>query len=270
MGSLRARIDMKCDFALCKITNIKQPFTCVWCNRHFHKQCLLQYRCNPNVLFVKTHNIQCNFCNPKRPFQTENDRDNGITIYRYGINANKSLEMSKSKYERQYIYPIGFCSTRRFPSYKTPGQMTTIKLEIACVDECFFEMNVTGKKDVYLFRVTFQDDLENSINVLRSLRLVTSKINEKYTSKKINSSAIKLFGLDNIYIQYLISIHVPGAQEISITSSETKLQEIYDKDQIDKCISFNETTDEFLYSVNTGVWARNKRCFDPQKQLFYF
>lgn len=261
---------MKCDYTFCCVTHTDPYLNCIWCNRHFHKQCLLSVRYDPDILFEKNSNIQCTFCNPNIPFRLAKDN---ITIHRYGKYVISSFELTKPPSERKFIYPIGFCSSRCFPSYKKSNENTVIYCEILCVDEKYLEDNSTGEKDDYLFKVTFQDDPDNPIEVIHSLRLLATKINERFNCKKMNTSATKLFGLDNIYVQYLISVHVPNAQEISLNSSETLLQQMYDNDNIDKCI-FTTCKDvrpeKFLYSVNNKMLLRNKKSFDPQKHMFNF
>jgi hypothetical protein len=146
--------------------------------------------------------------------------------------------------------------------------MTTVKCEILCVDEYIEQEDITGDKDVYLFKVTYDDDKSNPICVLNSLRNLAAKINDKYTSRKLQSG-IKLFGLNQDYIQYLIHIHVPNAQDISSVNPEVLLQRMYDNGQIDRCVNrgFKRSGEmnPFLYCVN----ETQNVSFDPQKQLFY-
>ena len=62
--------------------------------------------------------------------------------------------------------------------------MTTVTCEVLCVDECIFENDTIGTRDVYLFRVVYEDDPKNPITVLHSLRYLALKVNEKYSSRK--------------------------------------------------------------------------------------
>ena len=262
-----------CDYTLCKVTSGESPnMSCVWCNRIFHKQCLLQNRFNPEILFEPTYSIQCNFCNPSIPFQMfEYPSDDIITVINYGEYIDSNLEINKANSERDYIYPIGFKSSRMFPSYKT-NRMTKVTCEILCVDECVFENDTMGTKDVYLFKVIYEDDPDNPVTVLNSLRYLALKINERYSSRKIGSG-VKMFGLNQEYIQYLILLHVPNAQDISTTCTDKLIQTISDNNQLDRCVNYENTLKSskeikpFLYTVNK---IPNIVSFDPQKQLFYF
>jgi len=261
-----------CDYVLCNIRNSKRnitQYTCVWCNRNFHKQCLFKDRLNPNVLFEHNNNIQCSFCDPKLPLQVyETNSNDIITINSYGTYVDEDLETKKYKSETNFVYPIGYTCTRRLPSYKNQYSHVDVKCEIHTVDEKYLEGTGPGNKDVYLFRVIYQDDQDNPIEVLGSLRYLAAKINEKYTSKKITVNGLKFFGLDIDYVQYLISTHVPDADEFGY-SRDMLLQKICDDGKLDKCTIdlVNKYTDEntYIYGVNRQLTTVS---LDPQKQLF--
>ena len=205
----------------------------------------------------------------------ESGPDDLITIHDYGDYIDHELEKRKTKSEENYIYPIGFKSTRPFPSYKYPNSMTLISCEIDIADEMVLQDDENyGQKDVYVFRVTFKDDQENPIEVINSLRGIAAKVNEKYKSKK-TSSGLKLFGLHSDYVQYLIRLHIPDACDVSNVDSHLLWTNMNEQSMIDKyvdnplkrSINGGGVQNGFLYSINKQH-AYTK--FDPQKQQFYF
>lgn len=277
---------MKCDNVQCKvhtkITNT-QLLTCIWCKRKFHKQCLMY---NTIVLFEKSNNIECSYCNPMYPIQIEEEgvlRNKNLQIIHLGDSIIPELEQSKYKIDMNYIYPIGYCSKRKFPSYKHKGVSTTIKCEILYVDENYFKpLCGCGDKDVYLFKITFEDDKYNPIEVLRSPKFIAGHIKKRYTSLNMSSSGKTLFGLNNLYIQYLILIHVQGTQDFHTKTPAQLFERLCDNNSVKyNCGAKHQSnSSNFLYSVNQDVWNVHDRTsmiseiggelFDPQKELFNF
>ena len=245
--------------------------TCIWCNRKFHKQCLLKNDYDPQILFEKTSNIECTFCNPQFPIKVKNNiqtiGSKILTIERYGHYISPFLEYSKIQSDKKYLFPIGYRSSRMFPSYKT-DQKTRIRCEIYCVDEKCLE-NESGEKDVFLFKVTFEDDPDNPIQVLNSPRYISTKIKERYSKHIMLPSSRTIFGLDDLYVQYLLHIHVKGAQEACTIDYNNILTEIANANKIDKVVKYQrrkKRVPSFLFSVNKEPGFN----FDPQKELFNF
>lgn len=267
-------IETMCDYLYCKTntntnTNTEKNCKCIWCNRIFHRQCLLTNKCNTDLYFEVSTNIQCNYCNPAIPFTLQNEQlSDEFEIRSYGTYVDQDLEDSKAEYEKQYLYPVGFVSSRSFPSYKIIGTKTTITCEIFCANNDF------TNDDEYIFKITFIDDPDNPVYATKSLRLISSELKKRLPHKQI-PSGIKIFGLDREYIQYLISIHVPGAQDIISNQKDyTELFTIlYETKQVDRYVTYdikNNNPNTLITKYLFNVHSQDRSNFDPQKQLFIF
>lgn len=278
---------MKCDYINCNNLGTDKR-SCMWCNRKFHNKCLSISM----SMFNRHNNIECSFCSPGSlgsPVVID-----GLQLCTYGDYIMPNMELLKSPSERIYIYPIGYTCKRIFPSYMKPNSFTTVLCEILCVDENYFDLQKgCGKKDAYLFRLSFEDDLANPVEVLKSPKFLGRQIRERFSNSQEFPRGHLIFGLDNKYIQYLILLHVPLAAEVSINCVENLLAEMADSGIIDKytlstpAISpipakYNPRQ-SFIFNIHKRIHAKKQQSnkfnfgpkkndpqkgFDPQKELF--
>lgn len=188
---------------------------CVWCGREFSKSFLfynnhktiIPYQPTNKYDILFQNSYECTFCNPSFPLNVcDNEKKGQFTIINIGsyLGNNNNIEESNNRF---YLYPVDYCVVRRYKSYlyKTT---TYIKCEILEVDENYLQVPYSpGKKDVLLFRITYADDPDNPIEVLNNLYKVSSVLKERYRSTSVLTGHT-LFGLDSLYTQYLIRIHV--------------------------------------------------------------
>ena len=240
-----------------------------------------------DVLYNSGHMFECNLCTPNVPVNIY-DKFGELRLCSYGDYVASTLERSKYKSEQSTIYPIGFTSQRRFPSYKFPHTTTTITCEISCVDENYLDLPTTqqhGNKDVFLFTVTFEDDKDHPIQVLNSMRYISAKIREKYNGPKSIPSARKIFGICLAYVQYLIVLHVPQADDVCPMTSDELLQ-LIDCDDVHAFRPHCKTpTPDYMLDAHNQyscggegdtLMPNNEETrnlcswFDPQLELFNF
>lgn len=278
---------MQCDYTHCNTATINPTLTCIWCNRNFHPQCSLNTQHTPHTPHTSNY-IECLFCKPSLPLQlnfTHYRQQHIVTIHNYGHHVNPDLELTKCTSERKYTYPIGYRCSRTFPSYKTPGSHTNITCEIQEIDENYLDINKQcGNKDIFLFNILFQDDPHNPIQILNSLRTLATTIRNRFTTHKHIPSGHSIFALNNLYTQYLISLHVPRASNTSIYSPEDIFEQLSDNNMVDKYIDnqhdnqhnnqhniqsfiFNTTKHTSTDEITT---SNHHNIFDPQKELFNF
>lgn len=188
---------------------------CIWCNRKFKKSSLFysfSSSFSSSSLLLFNDSFECTFCTPQFPITLHDDSiDNKITIF----NIGSYLDLNKVK---EYLYPIDYCISRKYKSYLFKAY-TNVKCEILSVDENYFRKPyIAGKKDVLLFRATFEDDINNPLEVIDDLYHMAPLLKERYRSQ--SPATHELFGLNNLYIQYLIRIHVENADRFEPFAEE--------------------------------------------------
>ncbi len=248
---------------------------CVWCSRQFHRGCLIQY--NTPILFEQSSNIECQHCNPELPLVLTDSNKQPFTIVNLGTHISSELEHNKCTTDGSFVFPIGYTVTRRIQSYMS-NHNTTITCEILCVDENYLSPHIEecGTKDCYLFRITYHDDPNNPVEVMDSPRFIGAQLKERYlASENIESYKFGkqppvvgkvLFGLDNVYVQYLIHLHVPGVLDVSDASLDDMMTKMYEIGIIEKCTAPRERPkSSFLFTIPEH---RSDNPFDPQHYLF--
>lgn len=114
---------------------------------------------------------------------TQNDKY--FTLISYGTHIEKELELIKLDSERDMIFPIGYCCVRDYDSYKNLNTKTSIKCEIDMVDENYFSTPFTpGNRFEFLFRITFQDDIDNPIEILKSPKFIATELKKRFDNSK--------------------------------------------------------------------------------------
>lgn len=189
---------------------------CIWCNREFKKSSLFYSFYSSSLLF--NDNFECTFCNPSFPITIKpsmdvsndinvpSDSNDIITIF----NIGSYLDLNHLNHSK-YLYPVDYCISRKCKSYLFKSY-TNVKCEILSVDENYFQKPyIAGKKDVLLFRATFDDDINNPLEVIDDLYHMAPLLKQRYRTQ--SPSTHHLFGFDNLYIQYLIRIHVENADQ---------------------------------------------------------
>lgn len=251
---------------------------CVWCNRQFHRGCLIRY--NAPVLFERSSNIECQHCNPELPLTLIDSNKQPFTIVNFGTHVCPDLEIQKCATDGSAIYPIGYTVVRKIQSYIS-NHKTNIMCEILCVDENYLlpPSDEPGTKDSYLFRMTYEDDPDNPLEIMDSPRFIGAQLKERYlASENIESYKFGkqppvvgkvLFGLDNVYAQYLIHLHVPGVLDVSTASLDDMMTKMYELGIIDKPITTTQQRSKpmYLFTVPNTV-SRSATHFDPQHYLF--
>lgn len=241
---------MTCNFRYCKYNYNKIPHTvcCIWCNRTFHKQCAIYQHDIRMMLNLKS--FECNFCNPFIPFTLSHTSGKGLKIVNLGDYIEPELESTKFKRDKNCIFPIGFHSIRLFPSYKNPNNHTYIQCQILCVDENYLQSGDNwGSRDKFLFKITFEDDIDHPIEVLHSPCFISPQLQKRFAHKKRFPSGQSLFGINDLYIQYLISLHLYNAFEYLDKTSDEIYDLIENTDVISDCISThsNKICPEYIY-----------------------
>ena len=94
---------MKCDNEYCKTNSSNIILSCVWCNKKFHRQCVIN---NMNILFEQSNNIECGSCNPRLPLDVNEQgalKNKKLIIVKYGTCVSTQLELTKTEKDREYI-----------------------------------------------------------------------------------------------------------------------------------------------------------------------
>ena len=236
--------------------------------------------------FEQSQSIECDVCNPVLPLKLTDSNKTQFTVHTFGSYVSEQLEHTKCNIDGEMIYPIEYCSTRQVRSY-IGDYSTTATCEILIVDENYLTpTDGPGTKDVFLFKVTYKDDEDNPLYVLNSPRFIGSALRERYTNSD-NDECAKfgknhayvgktLFGLDHLYVQYLIHIHVQGALDVSSACMDNMVSKLYEMNIIGvadtkQSTTTPATTTKYLYAVNNTMHDTVQHAaFDPQRHLFNF
>lgn len=205
---------------------------CIWCNREFKKSSLFYsfFSSNPPPSDILFHDsFECDFCNPKLPITWTNpNNDNDIiTIINVGSHIDLDImQLTKPQTTKpishEYLYPVDYCISRRCRSYLYKSY-TNVKCEILLVDENYFQKPYSpGTKDVLLFRAVYEDDPNNPLEVIENLYHMAPLLKQRYRTQ--SPATHYLFGLDCLYIQYLIKIRVENAERFGPPNEDILIQ----------------------------------------------